>query len=511
MSTEQPQDVSKPALPSHSDRETALQRAMVLFQSQYGYNFTGTSSMPPDAIAPIKLSAADVESKIIDKDPEPVTKFLKKILANQNVPSWVHDKAEEDLLIGTKDIVFSPGDSTWKSKPLHKIYYPDDTSQSNSIQTDAIFFYINLSHTVHEKLVNESIVAYVGDKSITDDKLLAQALGPFTGKYFEDQFNYQWGQNPPDFTDDGTYLKANSEALGYFEDENTSGVESFVKDTLLSSFSIPEWTANAVVSDIIDQFTSIITSQIDGRSWPQVKINQPFHDQLGVHNSLYVNAAVVYYSYAKTLFNGGVVKISYVFWMGTIFEKLPLKTVIYTAMITQLFNNLRDSNKVDSNDLPSNEEGLQSLLSRCAFSKFKGTFGYDFKGSSTKAKDSNGDELYGVESFGRFDDVTDESVATWTKAQIFSVPALKSKFDEQTVFWLTKNASKTTDNNFGNDTFLRSYPHPLDSSKILNTKAAVFYANASQTESGFNVQTNLFYYMGIYYVANDAESDDDGV
>lgn len=59
---------------------TALQDAMIFFESQFGYSFTGTSTMPPDAIAPIKLYAADVESKTVDKDPEQVTKFFKKIL-----------------------------------------------------------------------------------------------------------------------------------------------------------------------------------------------------------------------------------------------------------------------------------------------------------------------------------------------------------------------------------------------------------------------------------------------
>jgi hypothetical protein len=62
---------------------------------------------------------------------------------------------------------------------------------------------------------------------------------------------------------------------------------------------------------------------------------------------------------------------------------------------------------------------LIALLSRCASSRFKSEFGYDYNGGSTAPKDSNGEEVYGVECFGEFKDVTASDVSAWTKENIF--------------------------------------------------------------------------------------------
>ena len=75
--------------------------------------------------------------------------------------------------------------------------------------------------------------------------------------------------------------------------------------------------------------------------------------------------------------------------------------------------------KVFTDNITSNKAGMIILLSRCASSKFKSEFRYDFNGSSTTPSDSNSDEVYGVECFAEFKDVTESNVSAWTKDTIF--------------------------------------------------------------------------------------------
>ncbi|KAF8894185.1 hypothetical protein CPB84DRAFT_1782928 [Gymnopilus junonius] len=198
---------------------------------------------------------------------------------------------------------------------------------------------------------------------------------------------------------------------------------------------------------------------------------------------------MVFYSYSKTLYDGRVVKITYIYWMGMIYEKLPLRTVLYNDMILQLFNHLHDSMpSVPSDDLTSDKEGLITLLSRCESVNFKSAFKYDFKGNSTNPSDNNCDEVYGVAVFGEFEEVSESIISQWTKEEIFkdntfsffnSVPAIKTKLDQQIAFWLTQNGGTTQDNNWGHEKFAKLYGHPSDSSKELHTRVFVSYANAS--------------------------------
>jgi hypothetical protein len=75
--------------------------------------------------------------------------------------------------------------------------------------------------------------------------------------------------------------------------------------------------------------------------------------------------------------------------------------------------------QVSTDKLTSDKAGLITLLSRCASSRFKSEFGYDFNGRSTTPTNSNGDEVYAVECFAEFKDVTNSIVSAWTKDNIF--------------------------------------------------------------------------------------------
>jgi hypothetical protein len=80
---------------------------------------------------------------------------------------------------------------------------------------------------------------------------------------------------------------------------------------------------------------------------------------------------------------------------------------------------------------------------------------------------------------------------------LFPVPDLKTQLDNRVVQWLTQNATKTKDNNWGIDKYNISRNAPSDSSNLIETNAVGFYANGSLAEGGANVLSNFFYYMGV--------------
>ncbi|TFK33385.1 hypothetical protein BDQ12DRAFT_768569 [Crucibulum laeve] len=558
-----------------------LEYAKILFKTRFGYIYSGRSTSPPNAASPANLSAEKRVLNFQDVSQDNVTEFMNEILKAQKVPDWMHgrflflcpqsalkqlknglDEAQDDLLKWTAGLVDFTPNNEWHYRSLRKTYSPSDPSQQNSVETNAILVFVNASLskdniTVKETLVIISILAnHVFDspalkvyyevilslafveqqlrtaayndassimlnnsKPITDDTSLTQALVPFTETLFNGHFHYNWGQTPSDYLDNGSYLKINADALGYFDAGKTDGVDSFVKDTLLKGITIPDWTSDSAISDIVGTFTEIVTNDSDTRSWIPINLDKKYDDHTGVHNSLRVSAVAVYYTYSQRLYDGRVAKIAYIFWMGMIYEKPPLQTVVYNDMIKQLYDNLHNSMSAVSTDgLTSDKAGLITLLSRCASSKFN-TFGYEFKGSSTKPRDSNGGEVYGVECFGEFNDVTGPNISKWATDEIFkdhtfsffsTVPLLQSQLNQQIISWLTKNTDITSGNNWDIQTFSKSYSDPSDSSKLLKTSAVAFFANGSLTESGFISKSNFFYYMGVYYVADDSSDSDSG-
>jgi hypothetical protein len=70
-------------------------------------------------------------------------------------------------------------------------------------------------------------------KRVKDDKSLVSVAQLYSEPDFARQFSYQWGDNPPDFVDNGKYTKTQSVALGYFEDGRTARMEAFVKSKIL--------------------------------------------------------------------------------------------------------------------------------------------------------------------------------------------------------------------------------------------------------------------------------------
>ncbi|KAF8882627.1 hypothetical protein CPB84DRAFT_1750863 [Gymnopilus junonius] len=225
-------------------------------------------------------------------------------------------------------------------------------------------------------------------------------------------------------------MMATSATLGYFKDGEISTMDDFMRE-LLKDISITKWIIADVVSNINVQFMTIIQDNVISHSWPNVKIDMLFYNLAGDHKSLNENVIIVFYSNSKTLYDGRVIKITYIYWLGGIYKMLPLSTVVYNDMILQLF-------------------------------KHQATFKYDFKGNSTDPSDNNGDKVYGVAVFGKFNDISDSIISQWSKGKIFSVLALKTKLDEQIVYWLTENTSTMQDNNWGNEKFVKSYNHPSD-------------------------------------------------
>ncbi|KAG2339388.1 hypothetical protein BDR05DRAFT_967920 [Suillus weaverae] len=525
------------------------QYAILVFKKQFGYDYNGTSTTPSDATSLANLTAADGICSCTDGKQDHVGDFMKRMLNAQNVPDWTHDQAQCDLLDWTNDLVNVTTRDNWRHIAFVQTYNPQDESKQNSIQANAILVFVNGSLTIDDVTAIKTVVYYVGvyyevitpsvaarqnlrtdayekassdmnnNKAITDDKSLTTALKSYTETLFKDQFSYKWGGNPSDYTDGGSYMKVNADALGYFEGGKTDGVGAFVKNTLLTGVSLPDWISDTVISDVVSMFTTIITYDPYNGSWSSLNVDKMYNDSNGVHNSLEVNAVVVYYLDSKTIDNGTTVKIVYVFWMGMFYEKPSPATVVYNDMIKQLYANLHSAmGDVSTDDLISNKEGLITLLSRCASSKFKSDFGYDFSDNSTTPSDSNGDEVYSVECFGEFKDVTKDDVSSWTKDKIFkndtfsfftSVPVLESQLDDQ-IFWrLTQDTVPTIDNNWGIAKYNRSHSHPSDSSKLIETAAAIFYANGLLSESENTVKSNFLYYMGVYYVANDPDSGSD--
>lgn len=62
---------------------------------------------------------------------------------------------------------------------------------------------------------------------------MAHVAQGYSEPEFARDFSYEWGQNPPDFVDDGKYTKAQSVGLGYFEDGRFTEVETFVRNKIL--------------------------------------------------------------------------------------------------------------------------------------------------------------------------------------------------------------------------------------------------------------------------------------
>ncbi|KAG1769919.1 hypothetical protein EV702DRAFT_1250043 [Suillus placidus] len=447
--------------------------------------------------------------------------FMKRMLNGQNVPDWMHDQTQCDLLNWTNDLVNVTTLDDWQDKAFVQTYNPQDESKQNSIKANAILVFVNGSLTIDDVTAIKTVVYYVyyevitplaaarqnlrmdayekassdmnNNKAITDDKSLTTALKSYTENALQGPIFLQVGRRP----------------LGLYRWWVVyEGVFRF----LTGNVTLPSLTLS------ISSPPHMITYEPYNGSWSNLKVDQPYDNSNGVHNSLEVNAVVVYYMDSKTIDNGKTVKICYIFWMGMFYEKPPPATRVYNDMIKQLYDNLHSAmGDVFTDDLMSNKEGLITLLSRCASSKFKSDFGYDFSDNSTTPSDSNGDEVYSVECFGEFKDVTKDDVSSWTKDKIFknntfsfftSVSDLKSQLDDQIVSWLTQNTATTTNNNWGIDTYNHSHSSS-DSSKLMETAAVTFYANGLLSESGMTVKSNFFYYMGVYYVADDSDSGSD--
>ncbi|KAF8894184.1 hypothetical protein CPB84DRAFT_1782927 [Gymnopilus junonius] len=157
-------------------------------------------------------------------------------------------QAEEDLLHTAKDIIPDANDSKPRSVALRRTYNPEDPSQSNSFETQCLSEKGKVVALVTQQLRADayrqaSSILMHGNEKIIDDV-------SYAGDLFKDKFQYPWGQSPPGYIDDGSFMKVKLDALGYFEDGKTNTVDDFVKDTLLKDVSIPEWTAGGMWSMI---------------------------------------------------------------------------------------------------------------------------------------------------------------------------------------------------------------------------------------------------------------------
>ncbi|KAH6903423.1 hypothetical protein BKA70DRAFT_1300949 [Coprinopsis sp. MPI-PUGE-AT-0042] len=462
---------AKVGLPRDDDEKNlVLEYAELVFTETFGFSFplsTDSSFVPPGGATPSNPRTSEKEATIDN--------------ANQNQQSPTNGC----------------------SSRIAKVYTPSDLSTANPVKGDLIVAFFTDSAGAPHKTIELGFAAVYYDvpASLEWAKFqmrlnaykaastgLANGKQSYSKQEFARDFSYQWGQNPPDFVDDGQYTMAQSVALAYFEDGKTDKMESFVRNKILEGASVPAWAEANVVKALVDTTTTKLSIEPNTRSWSVNKYDKTYDDPKGNDGSFRVNGVFISYTSSQ---------IAYVFWLGESYTKPALKAIVYSDMISELFNNLHSAmSQVPTSGLKADKQGLLELLDRCGKAQFKFYTSYEFKGNSTKPPRSNGDEVYAVACFGEIDDpVTDGAVADWTTKNIF------------------EPTTTTRDNNWGNNQFPQSYSHPTSSSKSLAGDSVTFYANGAKSERGLTVKSNMIFFVGVYYVADITSdgSDSEGV
>ncbi|KAH6890055.1 hypothetical protein BKA70DRAFT_874808 [Coprinopsis sp. MPI-PUGE-AT-0042] len=541
---------AKVGLPSdENEKDLALQYAELVFTETFGFPISNDSSfVPPGGATPLNLRTSEKGATIEKANQTSIREFLGSAVSNLGLLSWMTGDAVGDVLKLSETILEAVTDQ-WLFVSLAKVYTPANLSTACPVKCDLVVAYFTDSSDAPNKTIELGLVAVYydmlpsldwaqfqmrlnaykaastglsnGNQSVRDDKALKSVAQEYSKSEFARSFSYQWGQNPPDFVNNGQYTRAQSAMLAYFEDGKTGQMEAFVRNKILEGASVPAWAEADVVKDLVDINTTNLSIEPNTRSWSVNKYDKSYNDPNGNEGTFRVNGLFVSYTSSQVLLSKATAQIAYLFWLGETYTKPALQGIVYGDMISELFNNLHsEMSQVSTSGLQGDKQGLQELLERCGIAQFRFYTNYDFSSERTEPPRSNGDEVYAIACFGEIGDpVTDSAVADWTAKNIFkpnsfsffsSVPEIKSDLDGRLKRWLTTQSNTTTrDNNWGNNQLPQSYSHPTSSSKSLIGDSVTFYANGAKSERGLTVKANMVFFVGVYYVADITSDDSD--
>ncbi|THU92705.1 hypothetical protein K435DRAFT_862202 [Dendrothele bispora CBS 962.96] len=486
-----------------------------MFSQAFHYTYTGVNTTPPLAIIPPVVKAMDSICSFTDGQSSHIDDFYaRSTFDGESLESWMEASAKGDLLKECEEILQIPTGNEWQVSVFDKIYISSDKDQ-NSVHANAILVCVNGSLSEDAWVVTQNVIYYIGDIAIADDTSLTIALGTYGRNLFKDHFLFAYDSAAPDLADakDGGSSIIKDDSLGYFEDQNIEQILSFVKNTIFSKLSLPDWVTETAMVDILNDCKRVYLIETFG-TWNSKNVEYNYEPTDGASNPIKCKAVMVYYTDTKTTEEELAVAIAYIFFMGMYYEVLRPTSIIYDDLIKVLCTNIQldmDGGKIDQ-ELTASISTLKTLLERYARARFSKEFEYIYAGDDTQPGDkASGALLYGANTFHEFQDIGSNAILTWVNSEILKsdefplfnqVSSSSEDLLSEIKFAFSTTNTTTFDNHWGVTPFSQSYVHPTNADKTVKTAAILMYANGSLTEGKDTVKSSYMYYMGVYYVAD---------
>ncbi|KAF9450718.1 hypothetical protein P691DRAFT_773715 [Macrolepiota fuliginosa MF-IS2] len=509
-------------------RQCTIQR----FQENFTYEFNGASTKPPTSQNPQAITATENKCSYTDGSVSHINEYRDRILSGFKFESWMKGAAAAGLDDELQLLAKLVPSTIWQVSALRRTYYPPDSAQ-NPVELNGVVVFVNGALSIDGHDVTHTLSYYVGvyyeappptklarqllgqeafasvpeanPPPVTDEASLTIALTAYAGKWFHDQFGFDYRQRPSDCQ--SSSLCEPFSALSYFEDMSTKDVEAFLTAKIFKMAPLPGWVQGKALPDIASDYRQAVSSQDKGH-WRIYKVDRTYSREGESFHPVNCKGSLVYYTDTQTTDQRVTVSVAYVFFLGVFYETLNHAALVRDDLIKELCDSLFDAMPEHESTRPSPDlTQLEILLGRYGRDQFYHNFKFELMGSTTSPDSRiSGTPIYTIEESGEFESWDDTKIWNWVDMILSSVAfefiqkgshARQQFFD--TVKYKLSGKNDTGLNKWDVDDYDRSYDYD-GSANNARVVGMFIHSNGSLTTGQDTVHISFVHFSGAFFV-----------